>query len=105
MKGCGTTTTDDHEGVAENYVQHESTTMGHRHGQAVEHVNNNSLQSSHLIPKMYDLAKSALVKMANFFLCCSKRKRGYEDDGHVAKEPRMAEEVRQHFAFRKMHLK
>lgn len=24
----------------------------------------------------------------------SKRKRGYEDDGHVAKEPRMTEEVR-----------
>lgn len=66
MKGRGTTTTDDHEGVAENYVQHESTTMGHRHGQAVEHVNNNSLQSSHPIPKMYHLVKSALVRMANF---------------------------------------
>lgn len=31
----------------------------------------------------------------NYF-CYSKRKRGYEEDGHVAKEPRLAEEVRQY---------
>lgn len=74
MKGCGTTTTDDHEGVAENYVQHESTTMGHRHGQAVEHVNNNSLQSSHPIPKMYHLVKSALVKMGKKFYVAANGK-------------------------------
>lgn len=30
-------------------------------------------------------------------LCYSKRKRGYEDDGHVAKEPRLAEAVRKYF--------
>lgn len=30
-----------------------------------------------------------------FFPHRSKRKRGYEEDGHVAKEPRLVEEVRQ----------
>lgn len=37
------------------------------------------------------------VKLFSFFFFPhrSKRKRGYEEDGHVAKEPRLVEEVRQ----------
>lgn len=31
--------------------------------------------------------------MVKYFLYCSKRKRGYEEDGHVSKEPRITEEV------------
>lgn len=34
------------------------------------------------------------------FCVCSKRKRGYEEDGHIAKEPRLTEEVRQYFTCR-----
>lgn len=35
------------------------------------------------------------AKFSFFFPHRSKRKRGYEEDGHVAKEPRLVEEVRQ----------
>lgn len=36
-------------------------------------------------------------------LHCSKRKRGYEEDGHVSKEPRLAEEVGEYFAIQKLN--
>lgn len=52
-------------------------------------------QSSPTSTACKDSHKSEFSVLFYAFVCCSKRKRGYDEDAPVAKEPRVTEEVSQ----------
>ncbi|XP_014898206.1 cyclin-H-like isoform X2 [Poecilia latipinna] len=67
-----------------------------------------SMKRMKTLLKKYDLPKQEEVNAykhklerihAEFATSSNKRKRGYEEDGHVAKEPRLTEEARQFSSF------